>query len=208
MKPGICPYSLVSDATIHVVDLDGALEGYSVNAEVISKIANETGLPVQTGGGIRTLENIETKINAGVQRVIIGTKAVKEPMFMKAALEKFGTDRIVAGLDGKFGRAAVSGWEKESEFDIIDLALKFKEYGLKTVVYTDISRDGMLTGPDYDYTARLVRETGLDIIASGGVGSEEDIDKIAEKGVEGVITGKAIYEGKIDLEKVLAKYRA
>ena len=193
---------------IHVVDLDGALEGYSVNAEVISKIANETGLPVQTGGGIRTLENIETKLNAGVQRVIIGTKAVKEPMFMKAALEKFGADRIVAGLDGKFGRAAVSGWEKESDFDIIDLALKFKEYGLKTVVYTDISRDGMMTGPDYDYTARLVNETGLDIIASGGVGSEEDIDKIAEKGVEGVITGKAIYEGKIDLKKVLAKYRA
>lgn len=191
---------------IHVVDLDGALEGYSVNAEVISKIAKETGLPVQTGGGIRSLQNIETKINAGVARVIIGTKAVKEPEFMKEAIETFGADRIVAGLDGRNGKAAVSGWEKESEQDIIDLALQFKGYGLKTVVYTDISRDGMLTGPDYNYTSRLVKETGLDIIASGGVSSEEDIDRISEYGVEGVITGKAIYEGKINLARVLEKY--
>ena len=191
---------------IHVVDLDGALEGYSVNAEVISRIAKETGLPVQTGGGIRTLENIETKLNAGVARVIIGTKAVREPEFVKLAIETFGAEHIVAGLDGRNGKAAVAGWEKESDLDIIDLALWFKGYGLQTVVYTDISRDGMLTGPDFDYTTRLVNETGLDIIASGGVGSEEDIDRIAEKGVEGVITGKAIYEGRIDLRRVLAKY--
>ena len=191
---------------IHVVDLDGALEGYSVNAEVISRIAKETGLPVQTGGGIRSLSNIEAKLNAGVARVIIGTKAVKEPEFVHEAIERFGTEHIVAGLDGRGGKAAVSGWEKESGQDIIELALKFKEFGLKTVVYTDISRDGMLTGPDYDYTARLVNETGLDIIASGGIGSEEDIDMIAAKGVEGVITGKAIYEGKIDLKRVLDKY--
>lgn len=193
---------------IHVVDLDGALEGYSVNSEVISRIAYETGLPVQTGGGIRSLENIEVKLNAGVKRVIIGTKAVKEPEFVKIAIERFGSDAIVAGLDGRNGKAAVSGWEKESNTDIIELALKFKEFGLRTVVYTDISKDGMLSGPDYDYTSRLVRETGLDIIASGGIGSEEDIDRIAEKGVEGVITGKAIYEGKIRLEKVLSKYSA
>ena len=192
---------------IHVVDLDGALEGYSVNAEVIAEIAKQTGLPVQTGGGIRSLANIETKLKAGVERVIIGTKAVKEPEFMREAIENFGAEHIVAGLDGKNGNAAVAGWEKESGIDIIELALRFKDYGLKTVVYTDISRDGMLTGPDMDYTVRLVEETGLDIIASGGVGSEEDIDRIAEKGVEGVITGKAIYEGKIDLARVLAKYR-
>ncbi|MBR4344843.1 MAG: 1-(5-phosphoribosyl)-5-[Lachnospiraceae bacterium] len=191
---------------IHVVDLDGALEGYSVNAKVISDIARETGLPVQTGGGIRTLNNIEKKLQTGVARVIIGTKAVKEPEFVKEAIENFGAEHIVAGLDGRNGRAAVSGWEKESDMDIIELALQFKGYGLKTVVYTDISRDGMLTGPDFDYTSRLVSETGLDIIASGGVGSEDDIDRIAEKGVEGVITGKAIYEGKINLERVLKKY--
>ena len=191
---------------IHVVDLDGALEGYSVNAEVISRIAKETGLPVQTGGGIRSFENIETKLSTGVKRVIIGTKAVKEPEFVKEAIERFGAECIVAGLDGRNGKAAVAGWEKESDMDIIELALQFKSYGLKTVVYTDISRDGMLTGPDYDYTSRLVKETGLDIIASGGVGSEDDIDRIAGSGVEGVITGKAIYEGKIDLERVLKKY--
>ena len=192
---------------IHVVDLDGALEGYSVNAEVISEIARETGLPVQTGGGIRSLENIETKIKAGVARVIIGTKAVKEPEFVKTAIENFGAERIVAGLDGRNGKAAVSGWEKESGMDIIELAGLFKSYGLKTVVYTDISRDGMLSGPDYEYTHRLVKETGLDIIGSGGISSEEDIDRIAEIGVEGVITGKAIYEGKIDLKRVLSKYK-
>ena len=192
---------------IHVVDLDGALEGYGVNAKVISRIAEETGLPVQTGGGIRSLENIESKLNAGVARVIIGTKAVKEPEFVRDAIINFGAEHIVAGLDGRNGNAAVSGWEKESGIDIIKLALRFKEYGLKTVVYTDISRDGMLTGPDYDYTSRLVNETGLDIIASGGVGSEEDIDLIADCGVEGVITGKAIYEGKIDLKRVIDKYK-
>ena len=153
------------------------------------------------------MENIETKLNAGVARVIIGTKAVREPLFVKEAIEAFGAEHIVAGLDGRNGKAAVAGWEKESDLDIIELALQFKGYGLQTVVYTDISRDGMLTGPDFDYTTRLVDESGLDIIASGGVGSEEDIDRIAEKGVEGVITGKAIYEGKINLRRVLAKYR-
>jgi len=193
---------------IHVVDLDGALEGYSVNAGVISSIAKETGLPVQTGGGIRSLENIEEKLNAGVKRVIIGTKAVKEPEFVREAIEHFGSDAIVAGLDGRKGMAAISGWEKESDLGIIELALKFKDYGLKTVVYTDISRDGMLSGADIDYTSRLVRETGLDIIASGGIGSEEDIDRVALTGVEGVITGKAIYEGRINLSRVLDKYKS
>lgn len=191
---------------IHVVDLDGALAGCGVNNEVISAIARETGLPVQTGGGIRTLENIKDKLDAGVARVIIGTRAVREPEFVREAIEEFGADAIVAGLDGKNGRAAVAGWEAESELEIVDLALKLKGYGLKTVVYTDISRDGMLTGPNFEYTKRLVDETGLDIIASGGVGSEVDIDMIAEAGVEGVITGKAIYEGKINLANVLSRY--
>lgn len=192
---------------IHVVDLDGALAGHGVNTGVISDIAKATGLPVQTGGGIRSLENIEEKLGAGVTRVIIGTKAVREPEFVREAIEKFGADRIVAGLDGKNGLAAVAGWETESDLDIITLALKLKGYGLKTVVYTDIARDGMLTGPNFEYTKRLVDETGLDIIASGGVGSDDDIDMIAKAGVEGVITGKAIYEGRINLERVLSRYR-
>ena len=192
---------------IHVVDLDGALAGHGVNAGVISAIAKETGLPVQTGGGIRTIDNIREKLETGVSRVIIGTRAVREPEFVKEAIEVFGAEHIVAGLDGKNGRAAVAGWETESELEIIDLALRLKGYGLKTVVYTDIARDGMLTGPNFEYTKRLVDETGLDIIASGGVGSDVDIDMIAEAGVEGVITGKAIYEGKINLPYILSKYR-
>ncbi len=191
---------------IHVVDLDGALAGHGVNNAVISEIAKATGLPIQTGGGIRTLENIEDKLNAGVTRVIIGTKAVKEPEFVDEAIKAFGADRIVAGLDGKNGKAAVAGWEKDSDIEIVDLALHLKEYGLKTVVYTDIARDGMLTGPNFEYTSRLVKETGLDIIASGGVGSAEDIAAIEKAGVEGVITGKAIYEGKINLKEILTVY--
>lgn len=191
---------------IHVVDLDGALAGRSVNTEVIANIAKETGLPVQTGGGIRSLRNIEDKLNAGVARVIIGTKAVKEPEFVAEAIREFGAEHIVAGLDGKNGKAAVSGWEKDSDLEIIELAFQLKMYGLKTVVYTDIARDGMLTGPNFEYTQKLVEKTGLDIIASGGVGSAEDIDAIEKAGVEGVITGKAIYEGRINLKEVLAKY--
>lgn len=186
---------------IHVVDLDAARLGESVNSEIISRIAKETGLPVETGGGIRTFKNIELKLNAGVKRVIIGTKAVREPEFVGEAVKRFGSDAIVVGLDGRNGLAAVEGWEKESDASIIELAKTFGQMGVKTIIYTDISRDGMLTGPDIEYTERLVNETGLDIIASGGVSSSFDLERLCEIGVEGAIIGKAYYEGKIDLKK-------
>lgn len=191
---------------IHVVDLDAARVGESENSKVIGRIAIETGLPVQTGGGIRSLENIETKLNAGVARVIIGTRAVQEPEFVGKAIERFGADKIVVGLDAKNGMAAVHGWEVESDKTVIDLAEQFRDMGVQTIVYTDISRDGMLSGPDVMTTEKLVDITGLDIIASGGVGSSFDLERLEEIGVEGVIIGKAYYEGKVDLKKEIPKY--
>lgn len=190
---------------IHVVDLDAAQMGSSLNSDTIARIVSETGLKVQTGGGIRSFRNIETKLEAGVSRVIIGTKAVREPEFIREAIERYGADKLVIGLDGRNGKAAVEGWEKESDSDILTLAVKFAEMGIGTIVYTDISRDGMLTGPDVVYTEKLVSETGIDIIASGGVGSSFDLTRLEEIGVEGVIVGKAYYEGKIDLKKELAE---
>lgn len=191
---------------IHIVDLDGALEGRFVNADIIREIAGSVNIPVQTGGGIRSLENIRERLDAGVSRVIIGTKAVKEPEFVAEAVKIFGSECIVAGLDGKAGMAAVEGWEKYSEKTVIDLAFTMKNAGVNNIVYTDISRDGMLTGPDFGYTGRLVSETGLNIIASGGVSGMEDLERLSKMGVEGVIIGKALYEGKIDLKQAIMLY--
>jgi len=191
---------------IHVVDLDAARVGESENSRVIADIVRETGLPVQTGGGIRTFDSIKTKLDAGVARVIIGTRAVREPEFVEEAIKRFGADKIVVGLDAKNGFAAVEGWEKESTKSVLDLAQQFEKMGVKTIVYTDISRDGMLTGPDIETTEKLVNTTGIDIIASGGVGSPFDLVRLHEISVEGVIVGKAYYEGKVDLKKEIAQY--
>lgn len=190
---------------IHVVDLDGAKKGHDVSAPIIRRIVESTGLPVQTGGGIRSLEDIRFKLSTGIARVIIGTMAVKEPQFVKDAIKAFGAERIVVGLDGRGGIAAINGWEQQSTADIISLACSFADMGVKTIVYTDISRDGMLIGPDVEYTARLVKETGIDIIASGGIGSPDDLAQLDTIGVEGAITGKAIYEGKINLREEILK---
>lgn len=192
---------------IHVVDLDGAQAGRSVNLGIIRSIAETTGLPVQTGGGIRSLDNIRDRLDAGVTRVIIGTKAVNEPEFVAEAIAKFGADRIVVGLDGRGGIAATAGWEQESGIEILDLAQKFETMGVRTIVYTDISRDGMLTGPDIEYTEKLVNETGIDIIASGGVSSGFDLERLEDIRVEGAILGKSLYEGRIILKDEIAKRR-
>lgn len=192
---------------IHVVDLDGALAGSAVNLKVIGDIVRTTGLPVQTGGGIRTLDNIRDRLDAGVTRVIIGTKAVTDPQFVAGAIKEFGADRIVVGLDGRGGKAATHGWESESDKSILELACDFAKMGVKTIVYTDISRDGMLCGPDIEYTAKLVKETGIDIIASGGISAPSDLDDAEKIGAEGAILGKSLYEKKIDLAAEINKRR-
>lgn len=191
---------------IHVVDLDGALAGHSVNDDVIREIVDSVNIPVQTGGGIRTLKDIETRLNLGISRVIIGTKAVESPNFIKEMIKTFGADKIVIGIDAKNGMVAVEGWEKISRYNAVHLALEMKECGVKTIVYTDISKDGMLMGPNVEHTKEMADKTGLDIIASGGVSSVEDLETLKNIGVEGAIVGKALYEKKINLKNAVERF--
>ena len=188
---------------IHIVDLDGALVGHSVNEEVISAIVAEVKIPVQVGGGIRTIKDIESKLNLGVERVIIGTKAVKDPAFIKEAINTFGADRIVIGIDAKDGMVAIEGWEIISTYNAVALALEMKKFGVKTIVYTDISKDGMLQGPNLTHTKEMVDLTGLNIIASGGVSSMKDLEHLNGINVYGAIMGKALYENRIDLKTAI-----
>ncbi len=191
---------------IHNVDLDGALKGHSVNAYVIKKIVNSVSIPVQLGGGIRTLENIQEVLDLGVYRAIIGTKAVQNPDFIKQAIERFGADRIVVGVDAKDGLVAIEGWEKISDRTALGMAVAMKEMGVKTIVYTDISKDGMLSGPNIEQTKLLSDKTGIDIIASGGMSCMQDLENVCTAGIHGAIMGKALYEGKIDLKEAVLKF--
>ena len=188
---------------IHIVDLDGALVGHSVNDEVIKSIVAEVKIPIQVGGGIRTIKDIENKLELGIERVIIGTKAVKDPAFIKDAVTTFGSKSIVIGIDAKDGMVAIEGWEKVSSYQAVTLAMEMKKYGVKTIVYTDISKDGMLQGPNISHTKEMVEATGLNIIASGGVSSLKDLEMLEEIKVYGAIVGKALYENRIDLKKAV-----
>ena len=191
---------------IHCVDLDGALAGRSVNADAIRKIVESVDIPVELGGGIRSIENIREVLDLGVYRAILGTKAVEDPDFVKEAIDEFGPDRIVVGIDAKDGKVAIKGWESLSEYTAVELALKMKDLGVKTNIYTDISRDGMLTGPNVEQTKKLSDETGLDIIASGGMSSMKDLEDVSNAKIHGAIIGKAYYEKKIDLVEAVNKY--
>ncbi len=191
---------------LHLVDLDGALAGRSVNDKVIKKIADTVSIPIEIGGGIRSEEAIESMLSLGVTRVIIGTKAVENPEFIRDMVKKFGPDRIVAGVDAKDGMVAVEGWEKISGITASELCNRMKEYGVRHIVYTDISRDGMLTGPNVEYTKKLTEETGMDIIASGGMSSMEDLRQLYHAGVCGAIIGKALYEKRIDLKEAIEAF--
>lgn len=191
---------------LHLVDLDGALAGYSVNEDAIRRIVAAFSMPIEIGGGIRTEEAIERMLNLGVSRVIIGTKAVQNPLFLRDAVTHFGADRIVAGVDAKNGLVAIEGWEKVSKISASDLCGQMKEYGVRHVVYTDISRDGMLTGPNVEATKALTEETGMDIIASGGMSSMDDLRRLHEAGVKGAIIGKALYENRINLKEAVEAF--
>lgn len=193
---------------LHLVDLDGALAGYSVNEEVIRRIADTVSIPIEIGGGIRSKEAVERMLDLGVRRVIIGTKAAEHPEFLRDMVRTFGEEAIVAGVDAKDGMVAVEGWEKVSSLTASDLCLTMKEYGVRHIVYTDISRDGMLSGPNVEATRQLTEETGLDIIASGGVSCMEDLKCLHEAGIRGAIIGKALYENRIDLAEAVRLYEA
>lgn len=193
---------------LHLVDLDGALAGYSVNEEVIRRIADTVSIPIEIGGGIRSKEAVDRMLDLGVRRVIIGTKAAEHPEFLRDMVRTFGEEAIVAGVDAKDGMVAVEGWEKVSSLTASDLCLTMKEYGVRHIVYTDISRDGMLSGPNVEATRKLTEETGLDIIASGGVSCMEDLKCLHEAGIRGAIIGKALYENRIDLAEAVRLYEA
>ena len=192
---------------LHLVDLDGALAGRSVNAEAIKAITSQVKVPVQLGGGIRTLENIETMLSLGVYRVIIGTKAVENPAFVEEAIQKYGSDHIVVGVDAKNGMVATSGWGSVSSVEALELCRRMEGMGVKTIVYTDISRDGMMQGPNVEMTKKISDAVNMDIIASGGVSRMGDLDAVEAAGIHGAIIGKALYEKKIDLAEAVKRFR-
>jgi len=197
---------------LHLVDLNGAFAGEPVNADIVKRIAHRfPDLPIQIGGGIRSLQTIEAYLNAGVSFVILGTKAVKEPSFVKEACAAF-SGHIIVGIDAKEGLVATDGWAEVSNVRASDLALQFKQDGVQAIVYTDIARDGMMQGVNIEATKQLAQASGLPIIASGGVTNLDDIkalceiekccgEPVSEKGgIIGAITGRAIYEGSLDLQ--------
>lgn len=192
---------------LHLVDLNGAFAGEPVNGEIVRAIATRwPKLPVQIGGGIRSLETIEAYVRAGVSYVILGTKAVKEPSFVREACQAF-PGRVIVGIDAKDGWVATDGWAEVSSVQAVDLAKQFKADGISAIVYTDIARDGMMQGVNVEATAKLARDSGLPIIASGGVTNLDDIRgllRVRGDGVVGTITGRAIYEGTLDLAEAQA----
>lgn len=187
---------------IHVVDLDGALKGHGVNSEVIKEICKSVNVPVQTGGGIRTMEDIKAKLSLGLDRVIIGTKAVQDKEFVKRAVDKY-KEKIVIGIDAKDGLVAISGWEEVSEFRAVDFAKMMSDIGVKTIVYTDIATDGTLGGSNVKAMSEMAKSVPCDIIASGGIGNIEHIKELLPTGVEGVIVGRALYTGNVDLNEAV-----
>lgn len=188
---------------LHVVDLDGARQGKPQNIASISEMAVKLGIPIQLGGGIRTIEMIEIILCKGIHRVILGTSAVKDPDLVKKAVQSFGNSLAVA-IDAKDGMVAIDGWAKTSEFTAIGFAKKMEELGAKILIYTDISRDGMLKGPNLRAMEDMVKAVGIEVIASGGVTNLQDIKNLKEIGVAGVIVGKALYTGDVDLREAIA----
>jgi len=190
---------------IHVVDLDGAFAKEARNLKTIQTILSGIKVPIQVGGGIRDLKTIEMYMEMGVSRVIIGSQALYDPNFVREACQKF-KGRIVVGIDARNGKVAVEGWSRTSETKAIDLAKEFEACGVAAINFTDIYRDGMQTGPNIEETSALAEAVSIPIIASGGVSTIQDIKnllKIESKGVAGVITGKALYEGTLDLREAI-----
>lgn len=195
---------------LHVVDLDGAFEGEPRNLQAIAEIAAAIKIPFQVGGGLRTRADVARLLELGASRVIIGTRAVHNPLFMQELLEEYGPERILLGIDAHDGMVAMEGWLEKSTLDAFKFGQTMGHLGVKTAVYTDIARDGLLQGPNLPAIEQMVRSSGLNIIASGGVSTVENITALKElepQGLVGAIVGKALYEGKISLADALAAAR-
>ena len=194
---------------LHVVDLDGALAGEPQNMDAIKRILQAVKIPVEVGGGIRSMESIDRLLSIGVSRVILGSVAVHKEELVQEACSAYG-NRIVVGIDAKKGIVATDGWEKSASISAVELAKKLGAFGLETIIYTDISRDGTLSGVNVTETAHLARASGIKVIASGGVKSISDIEELKKRecdGIIGVIVGKSIYEGTLTLTEAIAASR-
>jgi phosphoribosylformimino-5-aminoimidazole carboxamide ribotide isomerase len=191
---------------LHIVDLDGAREGRPVNADSVRKIVEAAGVPCELGGGLRSEADIELALSWGVERVILGTRALQEPAWFEKVCRRF-SGKIVAGIDAKQGKVATHGWLEVSESSALELARRFADWPLAAIVYTDISRDGMLAGPNADALAELAQAVRLPVIASGGVTTIEDVRRLATLNLAGCIVGRALYEGRLDLSAAIAAAR-
>jgi phosphoribosylformimino-5-aminoimidazole carboxamide ribotide isomerase len=195
---------------IHIVDLNGAFAGAPVNSEAVAEIIGAVDLPVQLGGGIRDMDTIEYWLNAGVRRVILGTAAIKDPDLVRAACDRF-PGRIVVGIDARGGRVAIEGWAETSDTRALDLAMRFENDGVAAIVYTDIDRDGAMQGVNVEATVDLAFALTTPVIASGGVRGIADLTELQAQehaGIEGVISGRAIYDGRLDAAEALKLLKA
>src|SRR5690606_9791613 len=195
---------------LHVVDLNGAFAGESVNGAAVESILKSVKFPVQLGGGIRTLAHIESWLDKGLARVILGTVAVRDPELVKQAAKKW-PGQVAVGIDAKGGMVAVEGWAETSELSVIELAKRFEGAGVAAIIYTDIDRDGVLAGINWDSTLELARATSIPVIASGGLASMADIEVMTRpeyQVLEGAISGRALYDGRIDPAAALARLKA
>ena len=190
---------------LHLVDLDGAFQEEGANISSIRSILKNVSIPVQIGGGLRTEEDIDRMLALGVSAVIVGTMAVKHPDVLEKLLKKYTDEQIILGIDARNRKVSIEGWKESTEIQDVKFALRWKNSGIKRVVFTDISRDGMLSGPNLAALREMAQHTGLKIVASGGISSMDDLEQLKTlepNGVDQAISGKAIYEGKIDLKRV------
>jgi phosphoribosylformimino-5-aminoimidazole carboxamide ribotide isomerase len=192
---------------LHLVDLDGAFTGLTQNAKIISAIGEEVHIPLQLGGGIRSREAVEKAFSAGISRVILGTMAIEDPDLSKKLASDYGV-RIIVGIDARAGKVAVKGWTESSKVGVIDMAAQIEQWGIKEIIYTDISRDGTLTGPDLEGLEKIIKNTKLQVIMSGGISSVDDLISLkpyADR-VKGVIVGKALYSNQMTLQDAMAAF--
>lgn len=192
---------------LHTVDLEGARNGETPNLATVERLAKESGLLMEVGGGIRSMEVVDRYLSAGVSRVILGTAAVKDEAFLREALSKYG-ERIAVGIDIKEGKVAIKGWTEKSDLDAMEFCAKMEQMGVKTIICTDISKDGAMKGANHALYREMAARFDVQIIASGGVSSMEDIEKLAALGIYGAIVGKAYYVGAIDLKKAIEVAKA
>lgn len=187
---------------LHLVDLDGAKSKHLINQKVLEAIAKETSLEIDFGGGLKTLEDIEIAFNSGAKQITIGSIAVQNPDFCFNLIEKYGPEKIILGADCENRKIKTSGWLEESQIDVVDLILQYKNKGIKNVICTDISKDGMLQGASDELYTEIIDKTNVQLIASGGISCIEDVEQMKKTGCSGTIIGKAIYEGRISLQQL------